>query len=140
MKCNLFVFNQNHLPLQTIHPYSVMVRRIKKIMKLFRSRELLAPTGRVPEAIRRSLLEKYHHKCAGNVPGYPCDYSVVDALEVDHILPRSIRCCHKKFNLQILCSNCHTLKTKKYDIPLIRKHKSGLIEDYHIKRHLRLFL
>ena len=85
-------------------------------------------------------MRNYNYKCAGNIPNVPCDYSCIDALEIDHILPRSIRCIHRVCNLQVLCSNCHTLKTKNYDLPLIHMFKQGHLKRKHIRAHLRLFL
>lgn len=115
-------------------------RRISKIMKVFRNPQLIVALPRIPTPIRRLVLKNYKYTCAGNVPGYPCNYNILDALEIDHILPRSIRCFHRKSNLQVLCSNCHTLKTKYYDTKLIHLHKRGLLTKKHVKRHLRIFL
>jgi len=96
--------------------------------------------NRIPAVTRRRVLEKYNYKCAGNIPGVPCTYSIVDALEIDHILPRSIKPVNRRFNLQVLCSNCHSLKTKRYDIKLIQKHKQGYLTRGHIKHHIQRFI
>jgi len=96
--------------------------------------------NRVSARLRRSVLERYNYKCAGNVPGIECDYNIIDGLEIDHILPKAIKRVDKPYSLQVLCSNCHTLKTKRYDIPLIKKFKHGCLGVRHLKRHLRRFL
>jgi hypothetical protein len=61
------------------------MRRIKQILNA-------VPTklNRIPTSVRRYVLEKYNYMCAGNIPGIPCNYNVLDALEIDHILPKSI--------------------------------------------------
>lgn len=114
--------------------------RISKIMKLFRGPIRNNTGARIPSPIRRVVLRNYEYKCAGNVPGVPCEYNVIDALEIDHVLPRSIRCIHRLCNLQVLCSNCHTLKTKNYDLPLIHMYKQGEMKRKHVREHLHLFL
>lgn len=115
-------------------------RRISKIMKLIRVPPRVNASARIPSPIRRIVLRNYDNKCAGSVPGLPCDYNVVDALEIDHILPKSIYCINRLCNLQVLCSNCHTLKTKNYDLPLIHLHKQGYLKRKHVREHLHLFL
>jgi 5-methylcytosine-specific restriction endonuclease McrA len=109
--------------------------RIRRILNALPSR-----VNRIPAVTRRRVLEKYNYKCAGNIPGVPCNYSIIDALEIDHILPKSIKSINRRFNLQVLCSNCHALKTKRYDIKLIQKHKRGHLTRSHIKHHIRRFI
>lgn len=96
--------------------------------------------NRIPALTRRRVLEKYNYKCAGTIPGVHCTYSIIDALEIDHILPKAIKRINRRYNLQVLCSNCHSLKTKRYDIKLIRKFKCGRLERKHIKQHIRRFV
>jgi len=109
-------------------------------MRVFNTPFHESPNRRIPTPIKRVVLRKYNYKCAGNLPNVYCDYSVVDALEIDHILPRSIRCLNRICNLQVLCSNCHTLKTKYYDTPLIHLYKQGFLKRKHVREHLHLFL
>ena len=117
-----------------------MRSRMERILNCFKKHHLfLKPVGHTPISIKNSVLKRYRYKCAGNIPGHPCEYNVRDALEVDHIVPRSILCIHKKYNLQVLCSNCHALKTKYYDIDLIRKFKEGSLKSKHIRRHVDKF-
>jgi 5-methylcytosine-specific restriction endonuclease McrA len=111
------------------------MRRIKQILNA-------VPTKlkKIPMSTRRYVLEKYNYMCAGNIPGISCSYNILDALEIDHILPKSIKWVDKICNLQVLCSNCHAIKTKRYDTILIQKHKCGLLFPRIIKRHLKRFL
>lgn len=111
------------------------MKRIRQILNAIPTK-----LNRIPKSIRTYVLEKYNYMCAGNIPGIPCNYNIVDALEIDHILPKSIKWVDKICNLQVLCSNCHAIKTKRYDIILIQKHKSGLLLPIVIKRHLKRFL
>ena len=117
-----------------------MVGRISKIMKIFRSPMRPNTSARISDSIREIVFRKYNNKCAGSIPGLPCDYNVVDALQIDHILPRSILCINRTCNLQLLCSNCHSLKTKNFDRPLIEQHKQGQLKRKHVRAHLHLFL
>ena len=117
-----------------------MVARISKIMRIFRSPAQDNGTRQISHSIREIVFRKYNNKCAGSIPGLPCDYSVVDALQIDHVLPRSIFCINRTCNLQLLCSNCHSLKTKNFDRPLIDMHKQGQLRRKHVREHLRRFL
>lgn len=117
-----------------------MEQRISRIMRVFRNPARVSTENRIPAPIRRIVMKDYNYTCAGNVPGFPCNYKVLDALEIDHILPKSIRCMHRRSNLQVLCSNCHTLKTKYYDTKLIFLHKNGSLKKRHVRNHINTFL
>jgi len=116
--------------------------RIDKIMKCFKlyKNVRMERHKQLSKSLKNYILIKYNYTCAGNIPGHPCTYNIREALEVDHILPRSIVCVHKKYNLQVLCSNCHSLKTRYYDAELIQKFKAGTLKDRHVKKHLDRFM
>ena len=117
-----------------------MPNRMERILNCFKKQIFLQTHVKLPIATKKYILKKYDYTCAGNIPGHPCEYNVRDAVEVDHIVPQSVLCIHKKYNLQVLCSNCHSLKTKYYDMDLIRKFKEGTLKSKHIRRHVDKFL
>lgn len=114
--------------------------RISKIMHVFRNPPRIPVRPHIQNMIRRDVLNKYNHKCAGNIPQFPCSNTYKEVLEIDHILPQAIQRINKKYNLQVLCSNCHTLKTKLYDTNLINMYKTGTLQRRHVRHHLRLFV
>jgi 5-methylcytosine-specific restriction endonuclease McrA len=103
-------------------------------------RALPTLSKRISPFMRKTVLERYNNKCAGNIPGVQCNCDIPDCLEIDHILPKSIKRVDRVFSLQVLCSNCHAIKTKRYDVPLIQKYKLGKIGLIQLKRHIRRFL
>jgi 5-methylcytosine-specific restriction endonuclease McrA len=118
-----------------------MRNRIQHILKYFKKPiNILTSHVKLSKSIKNDVLRMYNYTCAGNIPGHPCEYNVREALEVDHIVPRAILCIHKKYNLQVLCSNCHSLKTTYYDIDLIRKFKEGNLSLKKIKKHVTTFI
>jgi 5-methylcytosine-specific restriction endonuclease McrA len=117
-----------------------MRNRVEQILKCFKSFNILNSHVKLSKSIKKDVLRMYDYTCAGNIPGYPCTYNIREALEIDHIVPRSILCIHKKYNLQVLCSNCHSLKTTYYDIDLIRKFKEGSLKRKDIKKHVNTFI
>lgn len=55
----------------------------------------------------QEILKAGGFKCA------KCGFDNLGALEIDHIKPRHLGGDHSKSNLQILCANCHTIKTRE---------------------------
>lgn len=116
-----------------------MVIRVDKIIKYFKQYDLDSNHTFITSSAKKRILKKYNYTCAGTVPGKPCIYNDRKALQIDHIVPQSIMCVHNKYNLQVLCANCHSLKTYHYDNDLIRKFKAGEMKLKHLVNHIKLF-
>lgn len=72
-------------------------------------------TDGTPRKPNWMLLETYQDIMAAN-PDPRCEYcGVQDALEFDHIVPRSEGGTNDRSNLQILCGTCNKVKSKKPD-------------------------
>ena len=58
------------------------------------------------ESTKKIIAFKQEYKCAH------CKNMLPPSFQVDHIIPFSLTCDNSEENLQILCANCHSLKTQ----------------------------
>ena len=100
----------------------------------------------IPDFIKNDILNYQSRRCA-NIPGqwakgcknYICPMWKFDqggffdesGYEIDHIEERSISQNDKRENLQALCQNCHSVKTKRW---LSQPRVGGLIPFTSIQR------
>lgn len=93
--------------------YSFYIRNHIKNMNIDLRRSDSKSRTPIPFYLREVIRQEQETKC--NM----CDKSLHnDRYEVDHIVPWEISKCDDRFNLQILCLNCHKYKSMKIDVEI----------------------
>jgi len=101
----------------------MVARRIKTIGKKRLTKTLLKkkiPLHRTEfsNQIKEEVYNLYDGMCAENISGFECPNSgrvLGECSDVDHIIPSSCNPtkCSQIFNAQLLCLDCHRVKTRK---------------------------
>lgn len=88
--------------------------------------------GLLKPELKKDIYSKYANKC------YVCNYSIVPALRVHHIIPREFGGNNNFENFVLLCSNCHTLvhffSSTKYQNKEIKKYIEPQLNEDAINR------
>ena len=88
----------------------------------------MSSSRNIRESIKKNIAFKQHYKCDD------CKNMLPPTFQVDHITPFSLTADNSEKNLQILCANCHSIKTQKeYNrIILFKRYKKILDIDSNL--------
>ena len=79
----------------------------------------IIPRKPIRESVKKEICYRQSYKCA------KCSTLLPPSLQIDHIIPYSISQNNDQDNLQVLCPNCHSLKSQK-EILRISQYKKIL--------------
>lgn len=71
----------------------------------------------VPLTVQRAVFARQHGKCN------QCGQALGRVYDVDHVIPRSVLPRDDAASLQVLCVECHAIKTRTIEPKLIAAHK-----------------
>ena len=69
---------------------------------------------KLSDSIKKIIAHKQNYNC------YKCKIILPSTYQVDHIIPHSISNDDSEENLQALCPNCHSIKTQRENIRIIK--------------------
>ena len=69
---------------------------------------------KVSESVKKEVAHRQNYRC------YKCDQMLPPTFQTDHIIPHSISNDDSLENLQVLCPNCHSLKTQRENVRIIK--------------------